>query len=197
MDPAGHSDHPGQDATPGKSRAAERAPRWLTPDEHDAWIPLAGLLVKLPAALDAQLQRDAGLSHFEYMVLAGLSEAPGRTLRMSQLADLANGSLSRLSHVVTRLERRGWVRRESCPGDGRFTNAVLTDEGWAKVVATAPGHVAAVRALVIDAIAPWQTGQLRDIARRIMHRVAPDDDYEQSPWPGSGAAQARRPADPR
>jgi DNA-binding MarR family transcriptional regulator len=188
---------PGQNAAPGKSRGAEQAPRWLTPDEHDAWIPLAGLLIKLPAALDAQLQRDAGLSHFEYMVLAGLSEAPGRTLRMSQLADLASGSLSRLSHVVTRLERRGWVRREACPGDGRYTNAVLTDEGWAKVVATAPGHVGTVRALVIDAIGPEQIGQLGDIARRIMRRVAPDDDYERSPWPGSGAAQDRRAADPR
>lgn len=188
---------PGQNAGPGKPRGAEQPPRWLTPDEHDAWIPLAGLLTKLPAALDAQLQRDAGLSQFEYMVLAGLSEAPGRTLRMSQLADLANGSLSRLSHVVTRLERRGWVRREACPGDGRYTNAVLTEEGWAKVAATAPGHVETVRTLVIDAIRPEQIGQLRDIARRIMRRVAPDDDYEQSPWPGSGAAQGRRAANPR
>ncbi|HLH58297.1 MAG TPA: MarR family transcriptional regulator, partial [Streptosporangiaceae bacterium] len=171
-------------------------PRWLTPGEHDAWIPLAGLLIKLPAALDAQLQRDAGLSHFECMVLAGLSEAPERTLRLSKLADLANGSLSRLSHVVTRLERRGWVRREPCPGDGRYTNAVLTDEGWAKVVATAPGHVDMVRALVVDAISPEQVGQLRDIARSIMKRVAPDDDYEQSPWPGSAAVRDRPPAAP-
>ena len=160
---------------PPASGAGE--PRWLTPAERDAWVSLAGVLIKLPAALDAQLQRDAGLSHFEYMVLSGLSEAPGRTLRMSDLAELANGSLSRLSHVVTRLEQRGWVRREACPGDGRYTNAVLTAEGWGKVVATAPGHVDTVRALVVDALSAGQIGQLRDIARRVMARVAPGDDW--------------------
>jgi DNA-binding MarR family transcriptional regulator len=96
---------------------------------------------------------------------------------MSDLAILANGSLSRLSHVVTRLERRGWVRRESCPGDGRYTNAVLTDDGWAKVVAVAPGHVAAVRQLVVDALSPEQIGQLRGIAQQIMDRVVPGADW--------------------
>ena len=155
----------------------EPEPRWLTVEERDAWIPLVGMLIKLPAALDAQLQRDAGLSHFEYMVLSRLSEAPGHTLRMSDLAILANGSLSRLSHVVTRLERRGWIRRESCPADGRYTNAVLTDDGWAKVVAVAPGHVAAVRQLVVDALSPEQIGQLRGIAQQIMDRVVPGADW--------------------
>ncbi|HLH82894.1 MAG TPA: MarR family transcriptional regulator, partial [Trebonia sp.] len=105
---------------------------WLSAEEQAAWRPFAALLFRLPAALDAQLQRDAGISHFEYMVLASLSEAPGRTLRMSELAAMASGSLSRLSHVVSRMERRGWVRREPCPGDGRFINAVLTADGWAK-----------------------------------------------------------------
>lgn len=165
----------------------EHGPHWLTEDERDAWIPLIGVLIKLPAALDAQLQRDAGLSHFEYMVLSRLSEAPERTLHMSDLAILANGSLSRLSHVVTRLERRGWVRREACPGDGRYTNAVLTGEGWAKVTATAPGHVAAVRQLVVDGLSPEQIGQLRDIAQRIMSRVVPGDD-----WLGQLPHPARR-----
>ncbi len=165
-----------------------RGPRWLSRDEHEVWIRLAGLLVKLPAALDAQLQRDAGLSHFEYMVLAALSEAPGRTLRLSDLAELASGSLSRLSHVVTRLERREWVRREPCPGDGRYINAVLTDDGWAKVVATAPGHVATVRALVIDALGPEQLRQLPEITDRIMSRVAPEGACGRPPWPGSAAS---------
>jgi DNA-binding MarR family transcriptional regulator len=165
----------GTEAAPGDGTKA--APRWLSPAERVAWLLLAGVLIKLPAALDAQLQRDAGLSHFEYMVLAGLSEAPRRTLRMSDLAELANGSLSRLSHVVTRLERRGWVRREACPEDGRYTNAVLTEEGWVKVVATAPGHVETVRALVIDALSAEQVGQLDEIARRVMARVAPGDDW--------------------
>src|SRR3954447_21127322 len=97
------------------------APRWLSADELRDWMPFAGLLLKLPAALDAETQRDSGLSHFEYLVLASLSEAPGRTRGMSELAVLANGSLSRLSHVVKRLEGRGWVERTPCPDDGRYT----------------------------------------------------------------------------
>lgn len=146
-------------------------PRWLTGEEMRAWLSLAAVIVRLPAALDAQLQRDADLSHFEYVVLAHLSEAPGRTLRMSVLAGVANGSLSRLSHVVKRLERRGWVRRESCPGDGRYTNAILTDAGWAKVVASAPGHVHAVRELVIDALTPSQLRELTEAGERILARM--------------------------
>jgi DNA-binding MarR family transcriptional regulator len=125
---------------------------WLSDEEQAAWRPFVALLFRMPAALDAQLQKEAGISNFEYMVLSSLSEAPGRTLRMSELAAMASGSLSRLSHVVSRLESRGWVRREACPGDGRFINAVLTDEGWDKVVATAPGHVAAVRKLLVDVL---------------------------------------------
>lgn len=145
-----------------------------------AWLPLVALVLRLPAALDSQLRRDAGLSHFEYFVLAMLSESPDRTRRMSDLADLANSSLSRLSHVMTRLERRGWVRRESCPGDGRFTNAVLTDAGWEKVVASAPGHVETVRQLVFDGLTTGQVRQLRDIGRRILERIDPDRAYAPS-----------------
>ncbi|HEX4831352.1 MAG TPA: MarR family transcriptional regulator [Trebonia sp.] len=133
---------------------------WLNADQQAAWRQLAALLFRLPSALDAQLQRDAGISNFEYMVLSALSEAEGRRLRMSDLAAMASGSLSRLSHVVSRLEKRGWMRRESCPGDGRFVNAVLTDDGWDKVVQTAPGHVDAVRRLVIDNLTPEQLAAL-------------------------------------
>jgi DNA-binding MarR family transcriptional regulator len=129
---------------------------WLSADEQRAWRQLVALLFRLPGALDAQLQRDAGISSFEYMVLSGLSEAENRTLRMSDLAAMASGSLSRLSHVVSRLEKRGWVRRTACPGDGRFVNAVLTEEGMAKVIATAPGHVEAVRRFVVDTLSPQQ-----------------------------------------
>jgi DNA-binding MarR family transcriptional regulator len=145
--------------------------RWLSADERAAWMPFASVLFRLPAALDTQLQRDAGLSHFEYMVLASLSEAPRRTLRMSDLAALASGSLSRLSHVVSRLEMRGWVRRESCPSDGRYTNAILTDDGFRKVAEAAPGHVLAVRALVIDALTGRQLRQLEDISDCINRRL--------------------------
>lgn len=136
-------------------------------------MALAAVLIKLPAALDAQLERDAGLSLFEYLVLAALSDAPEHTRRMSSLAMLTNGSLSRLSHVVTRMERRGWVRRAPCPEDGRFTNAVLTADGMAKITASAPGHVSAVRDLVFDPLTAAQAGQLRDIAERIFRQVDP------------------------
>ena len=150
-------------------------PRWLSDEERQTWLALTGVLIRLPSALDSQLQRDAGISHFEYQVLAGLSEAPDRTLRMSVLALLAEGSLSRLSQVVSRLEQRGWVRREPDPTDGRYTLAELTDAGWDKVVATAPGHVGAVRDLVFDPLTKAQHRQLRDIGRRIMRAIDPDD----------------------
>jgi DNA-binding MarR family transcriptional regulator len=166
----------GVNATGHDSAPADQ-PRWLSPGELDAWMPLGGLLLKLPAALDAQMQRDSGLSHFEYLVLATLSEADGRTRRMSELAALANGSLSRLSHVVKRLEARGWVRREACPSDGRYTNAVLTDDGWAKVQASAPGHVEAVRTLILDALAGDELARLGDMARRILGKLDADGRY--------------------
>jgi DNA-binding MarR family transcriptional regulator len=150
-------------------------PQWLTSDEREAWLALMSLFMRLPSALDTQLQRDAGLSHFEYGILAGLSESPGRTLRMSTLAVLAEGSLARLSQAVGRLEKRGWVRRAPDPDDGRYTLAVLTDEGWDKVVATAPGHVTEVRHLVFDQLTKAQTRQLRDIGRRVMRAVDPGD----------------------
>jgi DNA-binding MarR family transcriptional regulator len=141
---------------------------WLTDEQQAAWRPFIALLVRLPAALDAQLQRDAGITSFDYLVLSGLSESPNRTLRMSELAAIANSSLSRLSHVVSRLEARGWVRREPCPGDGRFINAVLTDDGVEKVLATAPGHVAAVRELLVDVLSQEEFAQLGAISARVL-----------------------------
>src|ERR1700753_4519123 len=118
---------------------------WLSDEQQAAWRPFVALLLRLPAALDAQLQKDAGITQFDYLVLSALSETPGRTLRMSEPAATASSSMSRLSHVVSRLEARGWVRREPCPGDGRFINAVLTEEGWEEGKGTAPRHVAAGR----------------------------------------------------
>ena len=152
-----------------------REPRWLDEDERQAWLALSSVLFRLPAALDAQLLRDAGISHFEYGVLAGLSEAPDRTMRMSDLAGWAEGSLPRLSQVVARMEKRGWVRRTPDPADGRYTLAILTDEGWSKIAATAPGHVEVVRRLVFDRLTRAQVGQLRGICRRIMRAINPDD----------------------
>jgi DNA-binding MarR family transcriptional regulator len=150
-------------------------PRWLTGEQMGTWLALVSVLTRLPSALDAQLRRDAGITHFEYQVMAGLSESPGRTLRMSVLAVLAEGSLSRLSQVVGRLEKRGWVRRTPDPTDGRYTLAVLTEAGWDKVVATAPGHVEAVRRFVFDPLTAAQHRQLRDIGRRVIRAIDPDD----------------------
>jgi DNA-binding MarR family transcriptional regulator len=149
-------------------------PRWLDAEERDAWLQVAGLIMRLPPALDAQLQRDAAMSHFEFAVMARLSEAPSRTLRMSTLATFANSSLSRLSHVAKRLERRGWVRRAPCPHDGRFTNALLTDEGYARLAEAAPGHVEIVRRLVIDALTKDELRQMGAAARRVVEAIDED-----------------------
>lgn len=147
--------------------------QWLTPDERAAWLTLVGVMVKLPVALDAQLQRDSGLSYIEYMVLAMLSEQPDRMLRMSELAGHINASLSRLSHVAQRLERQDYLRRDPDPADGRYTNAVLTDAGLAAVVRSAPGHVTAVRSLVFDALTPQQREAFLDAGASILARVDP------------------------
>ena len=158
--------------TPGETTADVEA-RWLDTEERAAWLSLVSVLIKLPAALDAQLQRDAGLSHFEYNVLAALSEAPAGALRMSVLAAHADGSLPRLSQVVARLERRGLIRRTPDTGDGRFTLAVLTAGGRDAVVAAAPGHVETVRNLVFDPLTKAKTRQLLDICRRVLGAVDP------------------------
>ncbi|MGX1576243.1 MarR family winged helix-turn-helix transcriptional regulator [Cellulosimicrobium funkei] len=150
-------------------------PRWLDDQQLDAWKRLVAVVELLPGVLDSQLRRDADLSHFEYYVLAMLSEAPRRTLRMTDLAGATNATLPRLSHVVARLEKRGLVERVPCPEDRRATNAHLTDAGWEKVVATAPGHVRTVRDHVIDALTDEQVEQLDAIAGAILERVDPDD----------------------
>ncbi len=149
-------------------------PQWLTRDEREAWLRLIAVVQLLPGALETQLRTDSGLTHFEYFVLAMLSEAPDRTLRMTSLAARTNATLPRLSHVVRRLEDRGLVRRFPCPQDGRATNAQLTEPGWATVVAAAPGHVAHVRRQVIDALDVRQVRQLAEITEAILGRIDPD-----------------------
>jgi DNA-binding MarR family transcriptional regulator len=168
-------------------------PRWLDAEESQTWRALASALVRLPAALDAQLRRDAGISHFEYQVLALLSEAPGRTLRMSALAMQAEGSLPRLSQVVARLEERGWVRRTPDPADGRYTLAILTGEGQAKVTGAAPGHVQEVRRLVFDPLTKTQSRQLREIGRRIIRAIDPDDHRPDNHRPDNHRPDDHRP----
>jgi DNA-binding MarR family transcriptional regulator len=149
-------------------------PRWLTDDEMAAWLRLVAVVELLPGVLDGQLRRDAALTHFDYHVLAMLSEAPQRTLRMTELATRTNATLPRLSHVVRRLEERGLVERAPCPHDGRATNAHLTADGWAKVQETAPGHLATVREHVFDALTPEQVSQLEAIAGAVLERLDPE-----------------------
>ena len=142
-------------------------PRWLDEDERQAWLALAGVVTLLPTALDSQLMRDSGMSSFEYLVMAGLSEQPDRTLQLKQLSIFANGSLSRLSHVITRLEKRGWLVRRQDPSSGRIKLATLTDEGYRQVTKAAPAHVEEVRRLVFDALTPEQVHALTEIASAI------------------------------
>jgi len=147
--------------------------RWLTPEQLSVWKKLIAVVELLPGALESQLRRDADLSHFEYFTLAMLSEAPARILRMTALASLTNSTLARLSHVVSRLEQRKFVHREPCPEDGRATNVTLTSNGWAKVVATAPGHVATVQQNVIDPLTATDVVDLDRIMGRILGALDP------------------------
>lgn len=158
--------------------------RWLTEDELAAWLRLVGVVERLPGVLETQLRRDSGLTHYEYFVLAMLSEAEERTLRMRWLADRTNATLPRLSHVVRRLEERGLVERFPCPEDGRATNARLTDAGWDLVVAAAPGHVANVRRHVIDVLTPEQLRQLHEIGDALLARLDPHG-VATTPVPGA------------
>lgn len=141
--------------------------------EMDSWIAFGSVLTLLPAALDAELQRVAELSHFEYQVLSMLAELPDRTMRMSNLASFANSSLSRLSHSATRLESRGFMTRTPDPTDGRFTLATLSDQGWCKVTSATPQYVAVVRSLVFESLTKQQTVQLGEVGRRIMRAIEP------------------------
>jgi len=146
---------------------------WLTADERRSWLALMALLEVLPASMDAQLRRDADVNRFEYMILAGLSEAPGRVRPMSELASFAAGSISRMSHAVSRLQQRGLVERRPHPTDGRHIEVALTDAGWTTVQQAAPGHVREARRLVVDRLTPTQLAQLGRIARSIVEEASP------------------------
>lgn len=155
----------------------------LTGEDLETWAALATVLEWLPPALDAQLQRDAQLTHFEYGVLYALDAAPDQTLRMSVLADYANSTLSRLSRAATRLETRGWLRRTPDPTDGRYTLAVLTDLGRAKVAEATPGHVELVHRLVLDRLTKAQRQHLRTVSQRIARAVREEGGWT-PPTPG-------------
>jgi DNA-binding MarR family transcriptional regulator len=133
------------------------------------------MVVRLRLALECQLERDCGLSFTEYHALARLSEEPAHTLRMSSLAAVTDCSLSKLSHLVKRLESWGLVRREPDPTNGRFTNAILTEAGYAKLVASAPAHARAAQALVIDQFTAGELVQLRHVSERVLEAVKTSD----------------------
>ena len=150
------------------------AQRWLDDQQQRTWRAWLSASELVPRVLDAQLQRDAGISHAAYVVLAMLSESPSHSRRMSDLARRANQSQSRLSHTVARLEERGWVRRERSAEDGRGHVAVLTEDGWDVVRSVAPGHVDAVREAVFGSLTPEQTQNLGDALEAIVDRIDPD-----------------------
>ncbi|NYH45820.1 DNA-binding MarR family transcriptional regulator [Micromonospora jinlongensis] len=145
--------------------------RWLDPDEQRTWRAYLTATRVLMDTLDRELQREAGMPHAYYEILVQLSEAPGRQLRMSELAQAASSSRSRLSHAVARLEAAGWVRREECPTDRRGQIAVLTNEGFATLAAAAPGHVEGVRRHLFDALSPAQVDQLRGISETLAEHL--------------------------
>jgi DNA-binding MarR family transcriptional regulator len=147
--------------------------RWLDDDEQRTWRGFLAATQLVNEALDRQLQRDAGMPHTYYMILVALSESPERSMRMSELADRAQSSQSRLSHAVARLEERGWVRRERCDSDRRGSFAVLTGEGFAALAAAAPGHVEEVRRSLFDVLTPEQVRQLSEICAAVRNTLEP------------------------
>ena len=149
----------------------------LDAEESAAWLSLVALTELLPSALDSQLQRDSDMTHFEFAVLSFLRFSPDATLRMTDLASGTNATLPRLSHVVTRLEKRGLVERVPCPEDRRATNARLTDAGRRELIRATPGHIALVRRVVIDSLNREQLGQLAEIATAIGRALDPDQRF--------------------
>jgi DNA-binding MarR family transcriptional regulator len=155
--------------------SANDQPRWLSPAELNVWYSVAELLYRMPTALQSQLQRDAKLSLVEYYALAYLSDQPDHRLRMSELAVLTNAELSRLSHLVSRLEKRGLVRRAPDPSNGRYTQAILTEAGYDYLAAAAPGHVRRVRELLYDVLDPAELQQLRLLTTKVIAAIDRDE----------------------
>ncbi|MFE3161546.1 MarR family winged helix-turn-helix transcriptional regulator [Streptomyces sp. NPDC059224] len=156
--------------------------RWLSDEEQHVWRSYLHATTLLEDHLDRQLQRDAGMPHIYYGLLVGLAEAPGRRLRMTELAMGAKITRSRLSHAVARLEKNGWVRREDCPDDKRGQFAVLTEEGSEVLRRTAPGHVAAVRQALFERLTPGQQQALGEIMQIVAEGLQPDEAGADLPW---------------
>lgn len=150
--------------TAGSSLASSATARWLTEDEQATWRAFLAMQRKIRDRLERQLQQDAGMPMTYYIILAMLSEAPDRTLRMTELATIAGTSQSQLSHAATRLEEEGWIERRRCLDDKRGYLAVLTDAGFDVLAQAAPSHVESVRAVLFDRLTARQVSQLRAIA---------------------------------
>lgn len=147
--------------------------RWLSPDERRIWLGWVFTSRLLWEEIERDLQQESGFAYGYYEILVMLSETPGRSRRMSELADATQSSRSRLSHAVTRLEELGWVRREACPSDRRGQLAVLTDDGFAALEAAAPKHVESVRRHLFDLLSPEQLTQLQEIEDVLLEHVLP------------------------
>jgi DNA-binding MarR family transcriptional regulator len=156
---------------------AARETRWLDQQEQQVWAQLSTMVLRMQPVLSAQLQREFGISQFEYLMLARLSEAPGSRLRMSVLATVTGSSLPRLSQAVGRLEKRGWITRQADEQNSRYTFAVLTPEGLARLQEAAPSHVESVREFVFDRLTRTQVRQLGAICQRILDGLPPDDSW--------------------
>lgn len=141
--------------------------RWLNAEEQQVWRAFMTAVTKFTDHLDRQLQRDSGMPMAYYEILVALSEAPGRALRMSELASVCHSSRSRLSHAVARLEKEGWVERRACPSDRRGSIAALTDTGFEVLEQAATGHVTAVREHLFDVLTPEQLQSLAEISRAV------------------------------
>ncbi|MGP3928223.1 MarR family winged helix-turn-helix transcriptional regulator [Streptomyces sp. 8N616] len=161
--------------------APDDEPRWLTDEEQRTWQAYLHATALLEDHLDRQLQRDAAMPHVYYGLLVTLERAPERRMRMTELAQNAKITRSRLSHAVARLEKNGWVRREDCPSDRRGQLAVLTDEGYAVLENSAPGHVSAVRGAIFDRLTPQQVRQLGEICGIIAEGLQPERGAD-LPW---------------
>jgi DNA-binding MarR family transcriptional regulator len=158
---------------PGRPGPGPDEARWLSEDEQLAWRAWLFSSLLLHDRLDRDLIRETGIPHAYYEILVQLSETPGHSLRMSELAERCLSSRSRLSHAVARLEERDWVRRQVCAEDGRGQLAVLTDEGFAALEGAAPVHVESVRTHLLDRLSPEQIAAMRDIGETLLRHLDP------------------------
>ncbi len=147
--------------------------QWLTAGEQRAWRALLRMSSGLDARLNRELLANSGLSLADYDVLVLLTDVPDGRLRVFELAHELGWEQSRVSHHLSRMQRRGLVVRESCATDRRGAFVVLTEQGRSAITAAAPGHVATVRRLVFDGLAPEQVAALEVTASQVLARLEP------------------------